>query len=171
MALLPQSPPSFTAQPVFDDAPASQEPAPNIMEAEIDQIAQEFAALGMNPHATVALWMGKPNRFTGVVITSAQEVLEYVRAEHNATATMQAAVAAVAREKPAAKGSGAVSGANAPADDGARARRAAHALKLAEANNAWRKAITDRAAAMVQWNQYVDAARAAYQTLKATRVS
>jgi hypothetical protein len=155
------TPQPFNPQRIFDDAPASTEPAPTIMQVEIDELASQFAALGMNPHSTVALWIGKPNRFTSTVMRSAQEVLDYVSAEHDATAQMQQQVAAVATPAVPA---GVVKEARSAA-------KAAHMLAVQNANMAWREAVRQRNKAMMEWNAYVDTLRITYQNLKAQKVT
>ena len=82
---------TFDPSNAFDSSPASG------IGAEIDMLAADFAALGVNGHHAVPLWMGKPNRFTGVVMTSAQEVLDYIAEEVKQQAAARAAAHAPAR--------------------------------------------------------------------------
>lgn len=158
-------------------------PAP--MGEEIERHVADFAALGMNAHATVAMWLGKPNRFTSVVMTSALEVLEYVRAELDMTKSIQAQVKAAASEPvaqdtgthalgagtgDAAPGAGTVVNPAPARDPGARTARAMQRDAIAAANQDWRDAVRQRSEAIRQWDAYVANKRAIYTQLKTMKV-
>lgn len=160
---------NFDPSNAFDSSPASG------IGAEIDMLAADFAALGVNGHHAVPLWMGKPNRFTGVVMTSAQEVLDYIAEEVKQQAAARAAAHAPG---PIAGATGDAEGAaitSAPAEDklAARAelqaRKAQHRDQVQQAGEAWRKAIRDRDAAILEWNRYVESLRVAYNAIKDNR--
>lgn len=160
---------TFDPSNAFDSSPASG------IGAEIDMLAADFAALGVNGHHAVPLWMGKPNRFTGVVMTSAQEVLDYIAEEVKQQAAARAAAHAPG---PVAGATGDADGAastSAPAEDklAARAelqaRKAQHRDQVQQAGDAWRKAIRDRDAAILEWNRYVESLRVAYTAIKDNR--
>jgi hypothetical protein len=128
--------------------------------AEIEMLAADFAKLGVSAHSAVPLWLGKPNRFSGTVMHSAKEVLDYITQELAQQATLRAA----AHGTPQA-GTGdpdTVVSTNTAATE----RRRLHREAVAMANDAWRQAIRDRAAAMLQWDGYVENLRKQYQALK-----
>lgn len=158
--------PPFDPSNPFGDAPEPVSP----LGSEIEELAAQFAANGMNAHHTVNLWLGKPNRFTSTIMRSAQEVLDYVTAELEDQARARAAVAAT----PAAGATGdADAVVTATGADQARAalqaRRAAHKVLEQEAGDAWRKAIRGREAAMLDWNKYVEHLRVQFNLLKMNR--
>lgn len=161
--------------PFGDVPPAMDMSAPVGIGAEIEQLSAEFAALGMNAHHTVTLWLGKPNRFTSIIMRSAKEVLDYVSAELAEQA--QARAAAHATGTPAS-GAGDDQGVVTAAEAGdsktaaraaLQARREAHKEQERLAGDAWRKAIRDRDAAMLEWNKYVENLRLAFNALKQNR--
>lgn len=138
---------------------------PSGIGAEIEMLAADFAKLGVSAASAVPLWLGKPNRFTGVVMRSVQEVLDYVSAELAQQAALRAEVHGQA---PAGADTGDAEGVvntSAAPNEGAERKRL-HRERVAQANDAWRQAIRDRAAAVLQWDAYVENLRRQYQALK-----
>ena len=158
---------------------ADQSHAPVGIGVEIEQLAAEFAAKGVNAHHAVPLWLGKPNRFTSQIMHSAKEVLDYISAELEEQARARAAAHAPAQGAPAQAPAGSTSDdqgvvsnstAARKADRAAlQARRAQHSEAVPMAGEAWRKAIRDRDAAMLEWNKYVEGLRTAFNDLKKNR--
>jgi hypothetical protein len=167
------------ANPFGDIPPAHQSHAPVGIGAEIEQLAAEFAAKGINAHHAVPLWLGKPNRFTSQIMHSAKEVLDYVTAELDEQARARAAAHAPAQGAPAQAPAGGTGDDQGVVSTGAtareaeraalQARRVAHAEAVVMAGEAWRKAIRDRDAAMLEWNKYVEGLRTAFNDLKKNR--
>lgn len=145
----------------FDPANPFGDVPPTGIGAEIEMLVAEFAKLGVSAHSAVPLWLGKPNRFTSILMHSAKEVLDYIAAELELSA----------RNRAEAHG-------QAPAGDEAEAvvstgevtevaeRKRLHRERVVLANDAWRQAIRDRAAATLSWDQYVENLRKEYQKLK-----
>ena len=152
-------------------------PTESELDIEIMRYTEDFNALGLDARSTVMMWIGKPNRFDGSVLMSAFQVLQYVTAELDATKTMQDQVHGAALEdapaEPAAghpgDDQGVVSTTTAPPASERAQRRAAHKQALLQANEAWRQAIEQRAAALLQWDAYVSHKRSEYQKLKLTK--
>jgi hypothetical protein len=158
-------------------------PTESELDLEIQRYTHEFEQLGLDARSTVMMWIGKPNRFDGSVLMSAFQVLHYVAAELDVTRNMKAQMhaaavedapaEAAAEDAPAAPPAGHASPAQGVvtttpqgASDDRAQRRAAHKQALAQANEAWRQAIEQRAAAVVQWDAYVGHMRSEYQKLK-----
>jgi hypothetical protein len=156
-------PDTFDSSNPFGDMPASG------IGAEIEMLAADFAKLGVSAHSAVPLWMGKPNRFTGAVMHSAKEVLDYIAAELEAQARNRAEAhgdAPVQAPQASTGDADSVVTTTAPVNEAKRL----HRERVHAANEAWRKAIQDRAASLVQWNAYVDGLRSEYQKLKLMKV-
>ena len=132
--------------------------------AEIEMLAADFAKLGVSAQSAVPLWLGKPNRFTGVVMHSAQEVLEYIGQELAQQATLRAEAHGQAPAGAAGAGTGDAD--NVVSTGAASEAKRLHRERVAHANDAWRQAIRDRAAAVLQWDSYVENLRKQYQNLK-----
>lgn len=158
---------------IFDPANPFGETTPTPLagiDAEIAMLAADFAKLGVSASSAVPLWLGKPNRFTSTIMRSAKEVLDYIAAE----LAEQAALRAEAHGQPAPGPSQAdpdavVSATDCASDDAPKASTEAkrlHRERVAAANDAWRKAIRDRAAAVVEWDKYVEHLRSEYQKVK-----
>ena len=128
---------------------------------QIESLREQFAGLGVHdPHSAVMLWMGKHNRHTGVVMSSPQEILEFMQMERGsppapATPEEELAAAPATPAEPAA-----------PARKGRPASTAKDTSELDAANDRWRKAIVDRKRIVAEWDAYVEHCRAAFQELK-----
>jgi hypothetical protein len=136
---------------------------------EIEMLAGEFTKLGVDAHRAVMSWMGKPNRFTGAVMRTPNEVLLYLQAEQTASAAMLGAM----REPEQVTVDRNAESTPAPVN---RTRqvldKAAHVLYKARVEQAvreWREAVSQRRKAMAQWDQYVEAKREAMTAARAAK--
>lgn len=146
--------------------------------AEIEMLRGQFVALGVNPDHAVPLWLGKPDRFTGVVMTSAQQVLSFFHAE---LAAQRAARGEAAPGAPVPVHNPHPWQRAVPAGDDpqpalvqvapSRApRRSAELVdQIKGANAAWREAVRLRAEAMRQWDAYVESSRREFHRLRDMR--
>jgi hypothetical protein len=129
------------------------------VEEEIELMREEFVALGItDPHAAVVAWLGKPSNFSGRTMHTPQEVLDFFRAQLQATIPQPAehpqdAVDHTVAQQRAAN----------VVNDG---KTADNVSRIHQANAAWRKAVSDRKAAMMQWDIYVAQLRQQYQDAK-----
>ncbi len=146
------------SNPFGDSAP------PSGIGAEIEMLSADFAKLGVSAQSAVPLWLGKPNRFTGVVMRSVQEVLDYITQELEQQATLRAEAHGQAPAGAAQAGTGDAEGV-VTTNAAAEAKRL-HRERVAAANEAWRAAIRARAAALLQWDAYVESLRKEYQAMK-----
>lgn len=175
MAAIPQdrAPAPKQVLDTFDPAnPFGDEPVP-AMAQEIDMLAGEFAKLGVSAHSAVPLWLGKPNRFTSIVMTSAQQVLDYIAAELAAQAKARAEAGMDSNAHPTARALQADAGADAgvvststPLQADRATKRAQYVQAVQAANDAWREAIRLRSKALMEWDSYVEGARREYQRVK-----
>lgn len=158
-------PDTFDPANPFGDAAGNNPPSG--IGAEIEMLSADFAKLGVSAQSAVPLWLGKPNRFTGVVMRSAQEVLDYIAHELEQQAALRAEAHGQVPARAAQAGTGDAEGV-VTTNAAAEARRL-HRERVAAANDAWRQAIRDRAAAMLQWDGYVENLRKQYQALKSQK--
>lgn len=163
-----------------DTFEASDDPAAPPMHPlglEIEALRASFAALGVNADHAVPLWLGKPNRFTGQMMTAAQHVLDYMHAEfayQRSTRTTPEPGAPGPQVAEQGRAEGVVSTVPADPPIAAPGRRRSpeaqeRAAMLARANAAWREAVQQRADAVRQWDQYVAHLREQYRSLKLQR--
>ena len=155
-------PDTFDPANPFGDAAGSIPPSG--IGAEIEMLSADFAKLGVSAQSAVPLWLGKPNRFTGVVMRSVQEVLDYITQELEQQATLRAE--AHGQAPAGAPQAGAGDADNVVTTNAAGEARRLHRERVAAANDAWRQAIRDCAAALLQWDGYVENLRKQYQTMK-----
>lgn len=138
---------------------SSPDALPQYLRQEIDQLRPQFLELypSMDIDNAVALWIGKPNRFTQITMHSVQDVLTYMQAEHAEHAARAEAVAP-ASERTATKHAW-----NSELHQQAVVRKAT----VAEATAAWRFAVQQRKDAIHEWDKYVAQKREEMQAAKA----
>jgi hypothetical protein len=149
-------------------------PVPAFDPAEATLLAPQFAELGVNDaHTAISNWIGKPNRFTGLVMTHPYNVLTYfqqeLEARKNSAAQSSVAVAEQQREDKTGpdRGQHAVPTKNGGTGVVKAKPDAALRAQAEQAGEAWRNAVKQRAAAMQQWDQYVRSLSDAYKAARA----
>lgn len=154
---------------------------------EVEMVRSELESLGVtDPHGAVAAWMGKPNIFTGHIMTNVQEVVDFFHQQIKATSTTPLYSEQVYEDKltpvpaslfpvPEEVAQQVHNPVNVVSSE-YKTRMAEHQHALAAwraqclaANEAWRAAVQQRAEHMQQWDVYVRQLREAYQDLKRSK--
>lgn len=139
-------------------------PNPAIAE-EIEMLRSEICAFGISdPHRAVLAWLGKPNPFSGAIMHTPQQVLDFFNDQIKATTPQQRAIApqhttdqtretVVKAEKRAERAE-------------AKAEHITWLQAVEKANAEWREAVEQRGEAIRQWDSWVRMKREIFQSLK-----